>query len=185
MTIRSSQPAPSITPESPFLPPLTHRVLMDIIDAGVKGGSLSPTANLMRLSSDLALRNLDEEPAGYLVDHFDRVTDEAMDAAETTTAAEGHPAELTANEFEIMDGIAHHRMNASGGNRAPDSDLDVSTYYWPEEFHAYQTADETDQMCCRLESRGLLIIYRPGRLYGTETHVTFTPAGFEAWAANY
>jgi hypothetical protein len=87
---------------------------------------------------------------------------------------------ITANESIVMNRIARHEMNPNNGE-VPESHRDVLTYCWVEDFHPTWPAAQVKGVIGSLSKKGLVLVCDGEE----ENTIEFTPAGFDAWAANW
>ena len=87
---------------------------------------------------------------------------------------------LTANEIEVLNGIAYHEMATSNGAK-PETKDETGTYCWVEDFSASLTPDQVKGVISSLVKKGLI---RVDEYDDENTTVDFTDAGFKVWQEN-
>jgi len=87
---------------------------------------------------------------------------------------------LTANEIEVLNGIAYHEMAPSNGEK-PETIADTGTYCWVEDFSASLTPSQVKGVLSSLVKKGLIHV---DDYDDEDTVVNFTDTGFKVWQEN-
>ena len=87
---------------------------------------------------------------------------------------------LTANEIDVLNGIAYHEMSPANSGKPLDIE-DTGCFCWVDDFSKTLTAQQVKGVLASLVKKGLVKVCQYDE---RDTVVDFTTMGFAMWQAN-
>jgi len=84
---------------------------------------------------------------------------------------------LTANEIDVLNGIAYHEMSSANTSKPKDIS-ETGTYCWAADFSDTLTVSQVKGVLSSLVKKGMIVVSPYDE---RDTIVDFTPAGFAAF----